>query len=171
VAYTLLYSRPNYIRNKYNNEEGEMKRNTLIITGIALLTSILVASAFAHSPGRSWGWGHHMMHSWGRGGLSGDLSEDQRNEISRLDQKYYNETVDLRKKLWTLETELQTVLSSESPDVGKAKSIQKDISDLRAKLDEKRIEYETEARKVVPDATSGYYGHHMSGYGPGACWY
>jgi hypothetical protein len=47
-----------------------MKQNTLIITGIALLVSILAVSAFAHDPGWSWERGYdHMMgpNCWGPG--------------------------------------------------------------------------------------------------------
>ena len=154
-----------------------MKRNTLILTGIALLVSIAAVSAFAHGPGRGWGRGYHMMDSWNRGGAYGNLTEEQRNELSRLDRKYFDETADLRNKLWTKESELQTILNSQNPEIDKAKAVQKEISELRSKLDEKRIEYETEARKVAPDDTYGHYGQHMGGYGhmmgygPGACWY
>jgi zinc resistance-associated protein len=146
------------------------------MAGIALLVSIAAVSAFAHGPGWGWGHGQHMMDSWNRGGAYGNLTDEQRNELSRLDRKYFNETADLRNKLWTKESELQTILNSPNPDIDKAKAVQKEISDLRAKLDEKRIEYETDVRKVAPDTAYGYYGHHMGGYGPmmgygpGACW-
>ena len=47
-----------------------MKRNTLIITGIALLLSIVAVSPFAHGPGwgRSRGYSHMMGYDgWGPG--------------------------------------------------------------------------------------------------------
>ena len=118
-----------------------------------------------------------MMDYWNRGDGYGNLTDEQRNELSQLDRKYSDQTKDLRNELWTKESELETILNSSNPDIDKAKGVQKEISDLRAKLDEKRIEYETEVRKLVPDATYPYYGHHMGGYGhmrgygPGACWY
>ena len=64
------------------------------------------------------------------------------------------------------------MLNSSTPDLEKAKALQGEISDLRAKLDEERLSYELEARKITPEPRSGkgygrgYYGHHMGGYGP-----
>jgi len=61
------------------------------------------------------------------------------------------------------------------PDREKVKALQKELSDLRAKIDEKRLNYELEARKIIPDDQRagrygrGYYGRHMGGYGPGVC--
>ena len=140
-----------------------MKRNTLIMTGIVLFVSIATVSAYAHGPGWGMGRGYHMMDSWARGGGYGNLTDEQRNEMSRLDRKYFDQTTDMRNKLYTKESELQTILNSPNPDVDKAKAVQKEISDLRSQLDEKRIEYDIEARKAAPDATYGYYGHHMGG--------
>ena len=73
------------------------------------------------------------------------------------------------------------MLNSSTPDLEKAKGLQNEISDLRAKLDEKTLTYELEVRKIVPDQRLGYGhgdwdGHHMGtyghmmGYGPGYCW-
>lgn len=88
-----------------------------------------------------------------------------------MDTYYYNETENLRNNLWKKSTELSNLLNSPDPDVKKAKEIQKEINDLRAQLDEKRLTYEIEAGKTVPEGRSGMgYGRHMRGYGPGACW-
>ena len=153
-----------------------MKRNTMIMAGIALLVSVAAVSAFAHGPGWGRGIGYHMMDFWNRGGSYGNLTDEQRNDLSKLDRKYFDETADLRNRLWTKESERQAILNSPNPDTDKAKAVQKEISDLRAKLNERGLEYETEARKAAPDAANGYYGRHMGGYGPmmgygpGACW-
>ena len=90
--------------------------------------------------------------------------------------KFYNETSDLRNKIWTKSAELDTILNSTNPDIEKARAIQKEINDLRAKLDEKGINYELEAHKINPETRLSYrygmdYGSHMRGYGPGACSY
>jgi hypothetical protein len=50
-------------------------------------------------------------------------------------------------------------------------------------VEEKRLNYELEARKILPELRSsgrhgmdyghhmgGGYGHHMGGYGPESCW-
>ena len=158
-------------------------KKIITISGISLLVLALAIPAFAWWP--SWGRGHHMMgyedrspgysQQYGRG--DSELSRDQWNKIEKLDQEYYNEAENLRNKLWKKSTELSNLLNSSDPDVKKAKEIQKDINDLRAQLDEKRLTYEIEAGKTVPEGRFGMgygrgmgYGPHMRGYGPGACW-
>ena len=162
-----------------------MKRLTTII-GILILAGAVAVPVMAWGP--RWGGGHHMMGTWGSGpeygnGDYGNLTSEQKSSLDALDRKFYEETRDLRSQIWTKSRELDSVLNSTDPDLGKAKSLQKEISDLRTKLDEKTVTYELDARKIVPDQGFGYgygrgYGDHMGpyggnimGYGPGGyCW-
>jgi len=153
-----------------------MKKLTTII-GILVLIGALAVPVMAWGPG--WGRGHHMMGYWGSGpgygrGDYGNLTTEQKSNLDTLDRKFYEETRDLRDQVWTKSRELDSVLNSSDPDLDKARTLQKEISALRAKLDEKSVAYELEARKIAPDAGYGWYGHHrgpyghMMGYGPGA---
>ena len=171
-----------------------MKRVIALVAGTVIVAAFAVP-LFAHGPG--WGRGHHTMGRWGSGPEYrwqyerdyGNLTEEQRNRLEQLDRTFYNETADLRNEIWAKASELNTVLNSPNPDPQKVKSLQREISDLRATLDEKRLSYELEARKITPEQRSGrgygrdYYGHHMGGYGPhmgygwhgegygpGSCW-
>jgi zinc resistance-associated protein len=161
-----------------------MKRITTII-GIIILAGAVAVPVMAWGPG--WGRGHHTMGTWGSGpeygrGDYGNLTSEQKSSLDSLDRKFYEETRELRDQIWTKSRELDSVLDSSNPDLDKAKGLQKEISDLRAKLDEKTVTYELEARKIVPDQRLGYgygpmYGYHMGpyghmmGYGPeGYCW-
>ena len=159
-----------------------MKRLTTVL-GILVLVGALAVPVFAWGPG--WGRGHHMMGFWGSGPgygeRSGNLTSEQKNQLDALDRKYYDQAAELRNQMGTRSTELDSLLNGTNPDLEKAKALQKEISDLRAKLDESRLNYELEARKIVPDQRSGYsysggYGHRMGsygqgmGYGQGTCW-
>ena len=160
-----------------------MKRLTTII-GILVLVGTVAVPVMAWGPG--WGRGNHMMGNWGSGpeygrGYSGNLTTDQRSKLEALDRKFYDETGELRDQIRTKSSELDTALNSSDPDLDQAKAIQKEISGLRANLDEKTLAYELEARKIVPDQRLGYgygggYGPHMGpygrgmGYGSGNCW-
>jgi zinc resistance-associated protein len=162
--------------------------------GIALLVGALALPVFVWADG--WGRGHHMMGPWGSGpGYHSDyergyrnLTEEQRTQLEQLDRKFYDETADLRNEIWTKSAELKTLLNSSNPDSEKVRALQKEFSDLRAKLDERRLNYELEARKIRPEPRfgrgygRGNYGHHMRdfdrsmgygwhmrGYGPGSC--
>ena len=157
-----------------------MKRNTLIITGIALLISISVVYAFAHDSGwsRDRGYGHMMGHdSWGpgmhggymydQGGYYGNLSAE---EIANLDQQrseFFKATENTRQKLYEKELALRSELAKEDPDTSKASTLQSDISKLQSNLDQERLNYEVKARKSAPNYNrgSGGYGP-MMGYGP-----
>jgi zinc resistance-associated protein len=160
-----------------------MKRLAMIL-GIVVLVGAVAVPVFAWGPG--WGWGHHMMGYWGSGpGYAGsyeNLTSEQRSQLDTLNSKFYDETAGLRNQVWTKNSQLDSILNRPNPDLEKAKALQKEISELRAKLDEKRLSYELEARKIAPQeqlggAYAGGYGYHMGGfgpgmgYGPGACWY
>jgi Spy/CpxP family protein refolding chaperone len=153
-----------------------MKRNTLIMTGIALFLSIAVVSAFAHGPGWGKGRGYgHMMgpDGWGQGwhhrggygygqeGYYGNLSAD---EIAKLDQQraeYFKATENIRQKLYEKELALRSELAKENPDTSKASKLQSDISTLQSNFDQERLNYEIKARKSTPSYNRG-----PRGYGP-----
>ena len=177
-------------------------KKTITILGIVLLIAAFAYPVFGRGPG--WGRGYHMMGDWDRGQMMGNwdrgpgyggtynrgygnLTEDQAKERDAFDRKFSDDTADLREKLWTKSGELNTLMNSANPDAVKAKTLQGEISDLRAKMAEKRTEYELEARKINPDTRYGRgygrdygrgmrggpmmgYGGNSGGYGPGACW-
>ena len=153
-----------------------MKRNTLIIIGIALLLSSAAVSVFAHGPGwgRGRGYGHMMgpggwgpgMHSgygYGQEGYSGNLSAD---EIAKLDQQraeYFKATENIRQKLYEKELALGSELAKEDPDTSKASNLQSEISKLQSELDQKRLDYEIQTRKKAPNYSRSY-GSRGGGY-------
>ena len=175
-----------------------MKR-TLTVLGIVLLVAVFAYPVF----GRGFGWGGgYMMGNWGGGpGYGGNyntynrgygnLTEDQTKQLEALDRKFSDRTADLRDKLWTKSGELNTLMNSANPDPARVQSLQKEITDLRARLDKEGTEYALEARKITPDTRFGrgygygggpFYGFMRGygmrgygmmgrgGYGPGACW-
>lgn len=172
-----------------------MRRKTFILAGIILIASIAAVAAYAHGPVMGWGrWGN-MMGYWDDGPAYGNLTGDQRNQLETLDRKFYEQTADLRSRLEAKSAELNSLLYAQNPDKAKIESIQRDIEDLQSKLDQKRLDYDLQVRKIDPNAGYGYngypmggYGHmmgggygHMGGYGyghmmgygyggPGACW-
>lgn len=173
-----------------------MKKLTTIF-GITLLSVLLIVplAVWAHG----WGMGGgHMMGTWDGGpgyynqydrGYTA-LNDKQQKQLDELNRKFYDDTRELRTKLWSKSTELNALLSETNPDTGKISKLQKEISDLQAKLNEKAVNNQIEARKIAPETRfgGGYgYGHMMGGYGhgpmmggngmgygmgygPGACW-
>ena len=151
-----------------------MKR--LVITlAIGLLITTLAIPVFAR--GRGWGRGGHMGGFWGGGPGScgqydrgyGSQNPEERTRQDQRGEEFYSDTAKLRSQIQSKSTELDAVLNSPNSDPEKAKSLQKDISQLQAKMDEKRLNYELEARKNAPQGSygGGYDRGYGRGYGPG----
>ncbi len=157
-----------------------MKRNTLIFAGIALFVSIAAVTAFAHGPGwgRGGGWGHHGPGWHHRGdygpGYDDQMSKEEYKQWEQQREAFFTETQDMRANLYEKERELQNELAKSEPDAAKASGLQKEISELQSKLDQKRIDHMVEMRKLNPNAGRGFSGGGpMLGYGPrgeGYCW-
>lgn len=154
-----------------------MKKLAMIL-GIVLLVGVMAVPVLARGPG--WGKGGQRMSSWGgdpgfcwqNGRGYDNLTEEQRTQLDKLHQKFYDETAQLRTEIWAKRAELGILLNTSNPDVEKAKALQKEISDLRGKMAQERIAFQLEARKINPDLRFGGgfgrgYGRHMGGYGPG----
>jgi Spy/CpxP family protein refolding chaperone len=154
-------------------------KKILTIIGVLGLAAVMAAPVMAQGPG--WGRGGHMAGYWGGGPGYGrnngagyaNLTDEQRTQLDNLYKKFYDNTADTRNQLWSKRGELYTLLNSSNPDSAKAKALQKDISDLRAKLAQDRLALELEVQKINPDARYGGWGpgpgngRGMMGYGSG----
>jgi zinc resistance-associated protein len=146
-------------------------RRIVTIAGIVLLVAAIAVPAFAH--GRGWGRGHYMPGYW-RGGPGScwqqgsgyeNLTEEQRSQLDKLHQTFRDENAQLRDQVRSKSAELDTLLNSSNPDAEKALALQKEISDLGAKMAQNRLNFQLEARKIAPEVPFGRgYGR---GYGPG----
>ncbi len=162
-----------------------MKR-FLMITAILILTGLVAFPALAQGPG--WGRGRHMqgncpMYTGG----DENLTDQQRTQLNELGKKFFDETAETRNQLWSKMGELRSIMSSPNPDAEKAKVLQKEISDIKAKLSLARIDHQLQERKINPDARFGWGrgarnmgfgpggpgrgpGSGQGGFGPGSCW-
>lgn len=153
-------------------------KKAITTLGILVLAGVLAAPVFAH---RSGGGGGMHGGDYGdcryEGGRAGKITDEQREAIDNLEEEFYADTSKLRNELFGKTDELEILLRSSDPDPAKAKAIQKEISELKAKLAEKRIDFELKARKIAPEYIGRGYGRHMlggrgqhmGGRGPGAC--
>jgi Spy/CpxP family protein refolding chaperone len=166
-------------------------KKIITVLGILALIGAFAVPVMAH--GTNWGRGGHMMDNWGRGGHMMDnwgnhpgygyqggmgfsqLNEKQREELTKLDERFYTETKNLRDQYYAKSVEFETAFTAETPDRNKINGLQKELSEIQANLDQARIEYELEARKIVPGQTGrgGYSQNWMGnrgGYSAGGCW-
>ena len=151
----------------------------VILTIAAVAVLGIGINAFAHG-GRGWGggWGHHQgsMHYQGDYGprYNEELNSEEYKQFEQKREAFFNETQELRADLYEKERALQNELVKDELDAFKASGLQKEISELRAQLDQKRIDHMVEMRKLNPKAGRGLMaGNSMMGYGPsrgGNCW-
>jgi zinc resistance-associated protein len=143
--------------------ETKMKK-VLTTLGILVLVGFLAAPVFAHRWGRGENYGGPGS-CWSESGKYGNLTESQRAELEKLEQNLFSDTAKLRDEIWSKSAELNTELNAADPDATKVRTLQKEISALKAKMSEQRVNFELEARKIAPNVRSGR-GYGM-GYGRG----
>jgi Spy/CpxP family protein refolding chaperone len=163
-----------------------MKTNKKNIFGLAaILTLAIAAIAFAHDGygGYMGGYGGHMMgpgygggHMMGydsddgpyrRGpGALGNLSDEDAAKLDASQEKFYNETRDLRDQIDEKGIALNNEMRKDNPDKDKVFELQKEVSSLRSDFDQKALAHQLAVRKLLPDNFRG------SGYGNrrGYCW-
>jgi zinc resistance-associated protein len=157
--------------------KGIMVIAVVAIFGIATLAFAGWGRGYGHMMGSGgWGPGWHQRggYEYGQGGgYYGNLSAD---EIAKLDQQraeFFKATENIRQKLYEKEVALRSELAKEDPDTSKASTLQSDTSKLQSNLDQKRLDYEIQARKTAPNYNRGQRGYGpMMGYGPrggGSC--
>jgi len=169
-----------YDRQKQISKGGiEMKKFASVL-GVVFLIGAFALPVMAHGPGPGAGWGPGAKgnrgggpgHCWDDGSAPGALTAEQQSKMEELSRNFYDETAQARDALWSKMGELNRLFNSENPDAEMAKTLQREISDLRAKMAQARIEFELEERKIAPEGSnrsgSGRgYGPGMRGNGPG----
>ena len=137
-----------------------MKR-ALTIIGIVVLVAAITIPVMAQGPGTGRG---RMMQGYGPGepgdcpryGARDDkLTDEQRTQLDKLHQKFFDETAAMRSQMAAKHSELMILMNTSNPDLEKAKALQKEITDLRGKMGQERIKLFAEERKINPDARFG----------------
>ncbi len=154
-----------------------------IVTVLAAIAVIGVGTlAFAHwTDGygvHGWMHGGYGMHNGYYGdpgyGYRSDLNDEQVKSLEKEQAAFWNETEKIRQDLYVKDLALQSELAKNDPDAKRAAALQKEISELEAQLNQKRIDHMIQVRKISPDIDWGFAGMGpMMGYGnpyPGSCW-
>ena len=106
-----------------------------------------------------------------------ETKDDINAKIEAERQKFYDDTKDLRDSIKGKRTELRTEISKQNPDMQTALGLQKELSELRAYLDQKRLDHVLRMKQIDPDfghGKRGKYGkegpgNRRPGQGPGTC--
>jgi hypothetical protein len=113
--------------------------------------------------GRMMGYGPGYGPNMTGPGAWGNLPEKDAAALNESQEKFFNETRDLRSQIQEKQVALNNELASANPDKSKVIQLQKGLSGLQAKFDQKAIAHQLEVRKLLPkNFNQGAYGR---GYG------
>lgn len=86
------------------------------------------------------------------------MTREEIQKIEALDAAFFVSTKEIRREIYEKQARLNAELAVKVPDVKKAKALQKEISDLEAKLALEQIDYIIDLKKINPDAVRGMGG-------------
>ncbi len=133
--------------------------------GVLLLVGLIAYPVFAANckfnkgPGMmNRGSGNGARCGAGPQNWNNDLTKEQIQQIDALHKKFQDQTQQTHAELRAKQAELFAVISAVKPDPNKALAVQKEISDLQAKLAQERVKFQLELRKIDPNAGFGRMG-------------
>jgi hypothetical protein len=159
-----------------NNKEINMKRKYLNKSVLILCTVFILGSgsyAFAqwgmgygHHGGPQHGYGRHHHDYGGPGyGYRGNLSEAELKKIEEEHNAFFETTRELRQKIYQKRLELLSELAKKDPDAEKAAGLQKEISELKGHMGQKRLDHILKMKKINPDIGRGLMDRGRMGFG------
>jgi zinc resistance-associated protein len=113
------------------------------------------------------GWHHGDDGYPGYGYMMGRLSDEQIQKMDQQRETFFKSTEDLRQEIFQKRLALESEFAKKNPDAKNASNLQKRISDLRAQIDQKRIEYLLEMKKIDPSFGGRWMRPGVMGYGYG----
>jgi hypothetical protein len=104
----------------------------------------------------------------GQGGYAGNLTDEEIATLQKERSAFFEQTRELRDKLYQKELELRSELAKQTPDAKKAAELQKEISALEGELDQQTLDHRLKMRKENPNLYGKGFGRGMGpGYGRG----
>lgn len=137
------------------------KKVKIWMVGLALVA--MAGVAVAAGPG--YGFGRNANCAGGYNQLN--LTPEQKTKLTELKEKQWKDTVSLRNEMQTKRLELRTLWTAPSPDKDKILVKQKELNELRDRLQAKATDFRIEARKVLTPEQAAQVGTFGPGMGMG----
>ncbi len=143
-------------------------RKWVVALALAAVVVLGVTYVFAKGPGYGRSWGDEWSSS----------TPEQRTKLQELNQKFNDETAQLRGTILTKKLELQSLWTNPKADPKAIQEKEKELTSLQDQMRDKSTQFRLEARKVLtPEQLAqfgpgwgmgrGFGGGRMMGYGPG----
>jgi zinc resistance-associated protein len=148
------------------------------ITVILLVLAIVGIVGFSAPSFAGWGRGGGgncpmAGGGYGPGGGAGpggrtDLTDEEIAALQKQRDAFFEQTRDLRDKLYQKGLELRAEMAKQNPDAKKAAELQKEVSGLQGELDQKTLDQRLKMQKDNPKLYGRGFGRGMGpGYGRG----
>ena len=138
------------------------------IVGVVGFAATSFAGRGRGGGGNCWGQGSGWaQRGSGPAGYQGNLSDEDLDKLNKQRQAFFEDTRDLRGKIYQKQLELQSELAKKDPDAKTAASLQGEISDLSGQMDQKRVDHRIKMQKENPDFFAGRGFGMRRGYGKG----
>jgi len=164
-----------------------MKRQNIIKIVVALATVVSIGFGInvladdnqgAGSMGKGKSYNASQEKGYGPGGYcsryASSLSEEDLGKAKAERSAFFEATRELRQQAYQKDLELRAELAKQSPDAQRAAEIQKEISDLRAEMDQRHLEHRLRMKAINPELGMGYGRQGCRGAGKvkgqGRCW-
>jgi len=145
------------------------------ITVILLVLSIVGIVGFSAPSFAGWGrggGGNCPMAGGGYGSGGGaDLTDEEIAALQKERNAFFEQTRDLRDKLYQKGLELRAEMAKQNPDAKKAAELQKEVSGLEGELAQKTLDQRLKMQKDNPKLYGKGFGRGMGpghGRGPGS---
>lgn len=137
-----------------------MKQNHIVKWVAGLLVLAIAGFGSQAFAGRGMGWSNGPGTRCG--GPQNVLKGAELEKWQAEHDAFLKSTASLRDNMYQKELEIQSELARETPDSAKALNLQKELSQMEAGLDQKRLEHQIKMKKLFPEAYRG-------GMGMGGC--
>ena len=128
----------------------------MVVAGLVVVLMSFGVNAFAEmGRGAGMGGGAGMGPGSGMGGGGANLTDDQIKQMQSEQNAFQAATADIRLQLNEKRQALHTELAKQTPDAATAQALQKEISDLQAQFDQKRLTHILEMKKIDPNFMEG----------------
>jgi zinc resistance-associated protein len=135
-----------------------MKKSIIIISSLLMIT-FAAGSVFAWGPNKGnrcqgQGYNQECPRNGGQNVMN-NLSQEQRDEIQALGQKFIDDTYEFRAEKSQKRNEMRMLMETSDPDRSKINKLSEQIMDLQEKIQEKRIDLQLAIKKIAPELGMG----------------
>jgi zinc resistance-associated protein len=131
----------------------------VIMVGLAL--TALTGTALAAGPG--YRAGNNANYPAGMNRLN--LTPEQKTKFTELQEKHWKDTVSLRNEMQTKRLELRTLWTAPNPDRNKILAKQKELNEVRDKIQARSTDFRLEIRKALTPEQATQLGTMGAGMG------